>query len=84
MKHSKVCARSDSDCCGDAANTDSNTYKLSAVESDKVCCGSAKAAENGQNRAKCGFLHSNRLVVGRKSGAQELANADLRTVRGNG
>jgi hypothetical protein len=45
---------------------------------------SPKSLKNDKNRAKCGFLHSNRLVVGRKSVAQELANADLRTVRGNG
>jgi len=35
--------------------------------------------KNDKNQAKCGFLHSNRLVVDEKSGAQELLNADLRT-----
>jgi hypothetical protein len=44
MKYFKVCARSDGDCCGNAANTDASTGNSEPGRATKFCS-SAKGAE---------------------------------------
>ena len=41
---------------------------------------SEKSLKNGQNRLKCGVLHTDLAVVGRKSGPPKITNDDICTI----